>query len=411
MNSVIAAERAVQDLPFMGHAIDVDTHEMIPFHMWGTFFGEDIAAKLAACESSPLLTGLGENSNVRPDIAADNAEITYETTQILKGCGAPGAIDLTRRAEVMDMQGVDRALVFPGFGLVGYVMANTPEFARTVIGLPYSVEESRDLGHAIIRASNEWAVRSNAGDSARRLSTVGLITTESVTGMIEQARALIARGIRALWIPSGTPPADTSPADPAFDPFWQLLADNDVAALLHIGTDSTFSNPMWSNNVAAFVPFGSSAEFILSPYAGATMHSAAEYFITTMVLGGVFERFPTLRFGALELGAQWLGPLADRLDIWAGVFPKALTGVLSMKPSEYVARNVRVAPFHFEPIDLFFERHPDLASCFCFSSDYPHVEGGKEAKRRFAERLERLGPEVMEKFFVSNGAWLLPERA
>ena len=310
----------------------------------------------------------------------------------------------------MRVQGIDRALVFPGLGLVGYVLASSPEFARAVLGLPYSADECRELGQSIVTASNDWALRAVQGEEARRLHTVGLVTTETVEGMIEQARSLIDRGIRALWIPSGTPPAGTSPADPAFDPFWKLLADADVPALLHIGTDSAFSNPLWSNNVEAFVPFGSSAEFILSPYAGATMHTAAEYFITTMVLGGVFERFPNLRFGAIELGAQWLGPLARRLDIWAGVFPKALQNVLSMKPSEYVARNVRVAPFYFEPIDAFFEQYPEVGNCFCFSTDYPHVEGGKEAKRLFAERLERLGPAVMEKFFVSNGAWLLPER-
>lgn len=410
MNSVIDAERTDQRPAFMGRSVDVDTHEMIPFHLWGEYFGEDIAAKLAACGDSPFLSGLGENSNVRPDVTGDVAEISYETTQILKGCGAPGAIDMRRRGDVMDMQGIDRALVFPGLGLVGYVLASSPDFARAVMALPYSAEECRDLGHSIVAASNDWALRSVEGDDGRRLHMVGLITTETVEGMIEQARSLIERGIKALWIPSGTPPAGTSPADPAFDPFWKMLADADVPALLHIGTDSAFSDPLWSNNVEAFVPFGSSAEFILSPYAGATMHTAAEYFITTMVLGGVFERFPTLRFGAIELGAQWLGPLARRLNIWASVFPKALQNVLSMKPSDYVARNVRVAPFYFEPIDEFFEQYPEVESSFCFSTDYPHVEGGKEAKRVFAERLERLGPSVMEKFFVSNGEWLLPER-
>lgn len=410
MGDVIAANGADQALAFMARAVDVDTHEMIPFHMWGEYFGEEIAAKLAACENSPLFSGLGENANVRPDILCDGEEINYETTHILKGCGAPGAIDLGRRTEVMDAQGVEKALVFPGFGLVGFVMANTPEFAQTVIGLPYEVDEARDLGHAIIRASNEWAIGAVRDADRHRLRTVGLITTESVDGMIEQARSLIGRGVRALWIPSGAPPAGTSPADPALDPFWKLLADADVPALLHIGTDSVFSDPRWSSNVEAFIPFGNSAEFILSPYAGATMHSAAEYFITTMVLGGVFERFPGLRFGAIELGAQWLGPLARRLDIWAGVFPKALQTVLTLKPSEYVARNIRVAPFYFEPIDEFFEQYPEIESSFCFATDYPHVEGGRDAKRLFAERLARLGPAVMEKFFVSNGAWLLPDR-
>jgi hypothetical protein len=28
--------------------------------------------------------------------------------------------------------------------------------------------------------------------------------------------------------------------------------------------------------------------------------------------------------------------------------------------------------------------------------------------RTFADRLQRLGPKIMEKFFVSNGAYLIP---
>ena len=411
MNATTAVQSAGQDHAFLNRCIDVDTHEMIPFHLWGEWFGQDIAERLAACADSPMLTGLGENSNIRPDVAGDFEAITYESTHIMKGCGAPGAIDLGRRAEVMNMQGVDKALVFPGLGLVGYVLASSPEFARMVMALPYDAQECQALGRSIIVASNEWAIRSVEKGDARRLHTVGLITTESVEAMTSQARDLIERGIRALWIPSGTPPAGTSPADPAFDPFWHLLADADVAALLHIGTDSGFADPLWSRGVEAFVPFGSSTEFILSPFAGATMHQAAETFVTTMVLGGVFERVPHLRFGAIELGAQWLGPLARRLDIWAQVFPKALQNVLTMPPSAYIARNVRVAPFHFEPIDDFFEQYPDLADSYCYSSDYPHVEGGRDAKRAFVQRLARLGPAVMKKFFVTNGAWLLPDRA
>src|SRR5258708_19280735 len=37
------------------------------------------------------------------------------------------------------------------------------------------------------------------------------------------------------------------------------------------------------------------------------------HFISMLVLGGVFERFPSLRFGAIEVGGGWLGPLAERL--------------------------------------------------------------------------------------------------
>jgi hypothetical protein len=66
----------------------------------------------------------------------------------------------------------------------------------------------------------------------------------------------------------------------------------------------------------------------------------------------VFERHPTLRFGAIELGSHWLGPLADNLDMWIErVFARRTKDILSLKPSEYLARNVRVTPHNIvEPV-------------------------------------------------------------
>ena len=38
------------------------------------------------------------------------------------------------------------------------------------------------------------------------------------------------------------------------------------------------------------------------------------------------------------------------------------------------------------------------------------MEGGKDSIRAFYEKIKRLGDDVAEKFFVTNGAWLLPDR-
>ena len=107
---------------------------------------------------------------------------------------------------------------------------------------------------------------------------------------------------------------------------------------------------------------------------------------------------------AIELGVHWLGPLADALDMWAaGVFARRLAPSLSMKPSDYIARNVRVTPFNIvEPIELYFTRYPHLARCFCFSTDYPHVEGGKDIRSKVEERLRPLGADVDDGYLRGN---------
>jgi hypothetical protein len=79
-----------------------------------------------------------------------------------------------------------------------------------------------------------------------------------------------------------------------------------------------------------------------------------------------------------------------------------------MLPSEYINRNVRVTPFNFEPVDRYFDRYPNLSDVYCYSSDCPHREGGKESHMKFDPTLAKLDETVKDKFFRTNGEWLLP---
>jgi predicted TIM-barrel fold metal-dependent hydrolase len=231
-----------------------------------------------------------------------------------------------------------------------------------------------------------------------------------VEDLMAQTYDLIDRGLKGVLINAGSPPAGLSPAATALDPFWALLADRNVPVLAHVGSDLGFLNsPEWSN-AEAFTPQKLSIELGFEPYSMASMHLAVEHMLMVMVLGGVFERHPGLRFGAIELGAQWLGPLADNLDMWVEkVFARRIRGTLSRKPSEYLARNVRVTPHNIvEPVEQFFTRYPHLSNCYCYSTDYPHLEGGAHINRKVHAMLAPLGSQVLESYFARNGAWLLP---
>ena len=134
-------------------------------------------------------------------------------------------------------------------------------------------------------------------------------------------------------------------------------------------------------------------------------HLAAEVYLTTLVMGGVFERFPALRFGAIEFGAAWLGPLAERLDRHASLLTK-IGADYPLMPSEYLRRNVRVTPQWTEPLDVLVERY-GVRECYVFSTDYPHIEGGRHPVETFREMAERVSPGYVEEFFVTNGELLL----
>ncbi|MCB2075853.1 MAG: amidohydrolase family protein [Novosphingobium sp.] len=400
-------------VPLLERTLDVDGHEFAPPHLWGGIFGP-VAERLAdVC--APFIQAMGDDYINRPGQAADDSPMTAENVWTLRHTGAPGAFDMERRLEAMDLMGVQRQLIFPSYGLWGQILS-TPEGGgpiaagmRRFLG-DLSVAESVELGFAATDEWNDWAVRTTALDPDR-LRPVGMLKApRDADDLLAQASDLIGRGLKGLLINSGSPPAGLSPATQELDPFWALLAESNVPVMAHVGSDLGFLNsPAWSE-ADAFAPNKLSFELGFEPYSLATTHLAVEHFLTVMVLGGVFERHPALRFGAIELGAHWLGPLADNLDMWAEkVFARRIADTLTMKPSDYLARNVRVTPHNIvEPVDRFFERYPQLSSCYCYSTDYPHLEGGAHIATRMHDLLEPLGDAVLERYFVANGEWLLP---
>jgi hypothetical protein len=89
------------------------------------------------------------------------------------------------------------------------------------------------------------------------------------------------------------------------------------------------------------------------------------------------------------------------------LFAARVAPALSMKPSDYVRRNVRVTPFRFEPVADYIDSN-GFGECYCYSSDFPHPEGGSWPLAEFRQRIERLGAAAAERLFVSNAEWLLP---
>ena len=388
--------------------VDLDSHEMVPSNFWAEEFG-DAGAVLREMHGFAL-GDFAENTTNRDDIVADDQPITQETVWEMKGPGAPGAIDFGRRLAVMDEMRVDRQLVYPSYGLCGMMFLFMPH-ASLLFGFDPEEVDRFALGSQIIREHNAWAARVTRSFDATRMRAVGILQPqpETLEQLMLDTEQALSDGIRAFWLSGSQPLAGMSPGNAELDPFWKLVADAEAAVTLHIGTEQALVQPLpWLMGIPAFQPaHNSSLEFPVQPFSSSILHFPPDLFLTSMILGGVFERHPNLRFGVIECAAQWVGPMAERLDMWAEEFSKRFND-LSLRPSEYLARNVRVTPFHFEPVDYYLERYPEMATVYAYSSDYPHREGGKHSDRTFYERLKGFDAETQERFFHSNGEWLVP---
>jgi predicted TIM-barrel fold metal-dependent hydrolase len=302
--------------------------------------------------------------------------------------------------------GIQRQLVF-----TLALLAALPQALGGTIVSPPSTPEQLQASRDFIDAHNEWAgeCTSKHGD---RVRVAGALVTHDLTPeqLVIKAERLLAMGLKALLIPSRRPPAGLGPADLALDPFYALLAEHDVPLLLRGGLTAGFrASEVWGTADASVWGQGSTRARY-TDYVTA-VHHAEENFLNAMVYGGVFERHPSLRLGVFKVGASWIGPLAERMD--RGLPPFIVADHLPMKPSEYLARNVRVSPFAdagdaFEPVEVWLERYPMVQDCFCYSSDFPLDEGGQWSLRKFYQRVALLGDDVVRKFFCTNAQLILP---
>ena len=78
---------------------------------------------------------------------------------------------------------------------------------------------------------------------------------------------------------------------------------------------------------------------------------------------------------------------------------------LSLRPSDYVHRQCRFTPYPTEDVGWIVEQAG--ADLVLFSSDYPHVEGGRKPLERFEASLGEADAEVRRRFYADNFLFLM----
>jgi predicted TIM-barrel fold metal-dependent hydrolase len=73
---------------------------------------------------------------------------------------------------------------------------------------------------------------------------------------------------------------------------------------------------------------------------------------------------------------------------------------LSARPSEIVRRQLRVTPYPHEDAGWII-REAGAEVCM-FSSDYPHVEGGRHPLKRFDASLKGCSAQLADDFYAGN---------
>jgi len=395
---------------FAGEINDIDAHEATPANLWVERFGERAGFMSDAMyASNPGNRARNKRGFILgAERYTDDTPINSHTVWHEKTEMAPGAWEMDRRLDVLDFIGTRRQIMYPGSmalrSLTIHARAHDKTFFASITG------DRRALAKGAIDAYNDWVMRQS--NDTDRLRPVAVLLEDSLDDLIATAKKMINKGVRGVMMPTGRPPGGMSPAHEALDPLWDLLSSSKTPLFSHIGTDEDYARTLVWREAEAFKGWKVGEEFPFDPWTLSTIHMGVQNFITCMVQGGVFERFPELYMSCNEYGAHWLGPLAENMDMWVDNQPfpndKGFS-YLKMKPSEYLRRNVRVAPWYFEDVGAHIARF-GLEECYCYGSDYPHHEGGKDPIGNLTLSLQKhgFGEETMRKFFVENAKVILP---
>jgi predicted TIM-barrel fold metal-dependent hydrolase len=322
--------------------------------------------------------------------AAADAEKNLMTA---KGWMALGAFDSAERSRALDLLGFDRQLVFTTFAPTHFWSRGSFDVGNF----------EADVLYGGTRAHNR-AIADFCGNDKRMIG-VGFVPLDVPELAIREVDEAIKLGCGAIHIPS-IPPRQSSPVHPDYHGFWARLQDAGVPFVLHVGGGGKQLHDAFHNNGKPPVTdFLGGGENIRSKDL-MVIHYMPEMFLSCMVLDGLFEEFPRLKGGCIEQGGMWVVPWLRRLDIAQETFKRSEPALkLPMRASDYVRRNLRFTPFSTEPVGWMIENAGE--ELFLFSSDYPHIEGGRNPIKRFEESMAAISEAKKERFYSGNFADLM----
>jgi predicted TIM-barrel fold metal-dependent hydrolase len=268
--------------------------------------------------------------------------------------------DDAERLTDMESEGVVGEVIFP----------NTvpPFFQTSVLICGNPSPENYRLRLEGIRAHNRWLVDWCAEHPERRAG-IGLVYVNDLDDAIADAKWIAAHGLRGGILLPHVPPDCTHIEPlyaPAYDRLWAVCQDLGLVVNQHGGTGSPAYGPY---------PIALPIRLLETPW-----FSTRSY--AHLLLAGVFERFPGLRYIVTESGCAWVPSMLANLDrIWervrsgfAGEFEFA-SGVMPPEPpSFYAKRNCYYGASSPSPREL-AGRHEIGVDHILWGSDYPHYEG------------------------------------
>ena len=253
-----------------------------------------------------------------------------------------------------------------------------------------------------IRAHNRW-LEDFCNQFPERRAGIGQIFVNDLDDAIEDVRWIKEHNLRGgILIPPNPPDATwLKPYNhPDYDRLWAVCEELEVPVNCHGGVGGP-----------SYLPHPSSALIQISELGHFSRRP-----LLMLLLSGVFERFPNLKFVMTEQGCSWIPEVLDQLDdVLARVRKHGAIGELRFKQehilpksaTEYFQQNVWLGVSFPRPADAAAAKESVGIDKFMWGSDYPHDEGTYPFSREALRQVFSSWSEPdMRKILAENAARL-----
>jgi uncharacterized protein len=347
--------------------IDVDTHWSEPEDLWTSRAPAkwrdrvpqrklDAAGQMMWTIDGDISLGIGSASSVIH--GTGRKAVGTEFSKWSVGEVHPACSQLGPRLEVMDGQGIWAHVLYPnvlGFGGQGRLTAQGNRSATVDAELRLiSTQIYNDAGAEMQE------------QSGGRMLPQALLPWWDIKLAVAEAERCFAMGMTGVNINSDPHVNGMSDlSDDYWTPLWELCSDKGAPVNFHIGASDSSSSwygksPWPSFDPAQKLAMGSAMMFI-----------ANSQVIGNIIISGLLERFPRLKFVSVESGIGWLSFLLEALDYQIAESGAGASGRYSMSARDYFRRNI-FACFWFESEDFAHVARKLGIDNIMFESDFPH---------------------------------------
>ncbi len=270
----------------------------------------------------------------------------------------PGGYIPEEQVRDMDADGIDVGILYPTVGLQLYTRVADSELLT-----------------AIFRTYNDWLAEF-CSPSPDRLKGIAMLNTDDVEVGVKELERCAKMGFAGAMI-TVFPPEEWGYDNPRYEPLWAAAQDLNMPLSLHITTIRLRPNEKFEDIIPTSMPsFFSNVDHWVRMSIG------------HMIFNGVFERYPKLQVGSVEMELSWVPHFLDRMDY------------------NYTQRAIEFAPYRFKgdllPSDFFRsnvflgfqedglgirDRNIIGVDNLLWGSDYPHPESTFPRSREIIDEI------------------------